>query len=145
VLAADIHSRLPHLPFPGRSHQQEALVCQLKYLPSLGSQACLPKRRRGYLYLGPGWGIHLAKNEMNGKLITGLNNCLSVSHVGCPSHSRCCAAGLKQEGDRRKQTKNSVAKTKARLQGWKGIRMGQCAGAPCGLIRPHRCHRTASL
>lgn len=46
--------------------------------------------------------IYLARKKMNGKLITGLNNCPSVSPTGHPSHSRCCSAGL-EEGSRMKQ------------------------------------------
>lgn len=54
---------------------------------------------------------------MNGKLITGFNNCPSVSPYRVP---RCCSAGLGEEGSRVMQTESSGQETKATLQGWKG-------------------------
>lgn len=65
------------------------------------------------LQLGPGMGRreYLTENKMNRKLITGLNNRLSVSPMGCPSPSRCCSAGTGEEGGHSNQTKSSMAKT----------------------------------
>lgn len=61
----------------------------------LREQRCLWGLQLG---LGVGRTSYLAESEMDRKLITGLNNCRSVSPMGCPAHSNCCSAGIGEEG-----------------------------------------------
>lgn len=99
-------------------------ISSAKALPYVNSNTCQTDQRRkwrvgGYLWLRQCGGIHLASNKMNGKLITGLNNCPSVSPTGLASHSICCPAGPGEEGSSKKQTKGSTAKTEDTLEGWR--------------------------
>lgn len=89
----------------------------------LREQRCLWGLQLG---LGVGRTSYLAESEMDRKLITGLNNCRSVSPMGCPAHSNCCSAGIGEEGAIGIRQRAQWL-SQARLQGWWGHRMSRAS------------------
>lgn len=73
---------------------------------------------------GVGRARYLAESQMDRKLITRLN-CLSVSPMGCPSHSSCCSAGIGEEAIGIRQ--RAQWQSRARLQGRRGHSMSRAS------------------